>query len=692
MAARAAAALRGAAAAAAPATGLGAGPLMGLLPAAWRALSAIGGRPGPTDVLRPTIPALHGDAEDGGAASRGRDAGTFELRAPGVAPPGSVKPPEPSPALQQPVAIAKVTHDGDVIASAQANDVADALSSASAAAWGAPAWALALGTLLAVVVGAVLAEAAWTRLHYDLHKIPWAPDAVPVLGHLLLYWQHKDFTQWFLKFHDATRAPVLRVSVPHKRFLIIADPAITAAILARTGPDAVPRKVSEYSAFDKATGLHGHHSILTEQNEEMWVAVRKALSPAYTPAANRENYAAALKAYGDVGRRIAAAIRKQQAAAKVAPPGNGGAPDAAAPRDQDRPGVGVRVRVVAPPCADVQIDHHLLGAAIQTQVEGLFGMQPGVVDYLQAAEDIETAISIVHHYSAQPWQAVTHELVPWATATGRRLRVARLRLAGSCYEPIMRHVESCESPRELSLTACLRRLVDPRTGKAPCRERLLAEVGNQIMAPETAAHTISWILYCIATHPDAEAELLRELRGAGLPCNGDLEAAVSVLAGSFDPLKGLPFLGGVINEAMRLYPAGASASPRLTERPTRIGPYLVPAGVTVFPSLFVINNFSGSWGADAREFRPQRWADPAAGTDPASGAPRFLPFSAGPKNCIGLALGQVVVRSAVAMLLSTFSFKPAARMGDHAEVMSRSMLALTLKVEGGMWLSATPRA
>jgi cytochrome P450 len=82
------------------------------------------------------------------------------------------------------------------------------------------------------------------------------------------------------------------------------------------------------------------------------------------------------------------------------------------------------------------------------------------------------------------------------------------------------------------------------------------------MAPETAAHTISWILYCIATHPEAEAQLLAELRAAGLPCNGDLDAALAVLARSFDPLKGLPFLEAVINEAMRLYPAGASASPR----------------------------------------------------------------------------------------------------------------------------------
>lgn len=40
---------------------------------------------------------------------------------------------------------------------------------------------------------------------------------------------------------------------------------------------------------------------------------------------------------------------------------------------------------------------------------------------------------------------------------------------------------SCsEGPSDLSLTACLRRLVDPHTGKPPCRERLLAEVGNQV--------------------------------------------------------------------------------------------------------------------------------------------------------------------------------------------------------------------
>jgi len=36
------------------------------------------------------------------------------------------------------------------------------------------------------------------------------------------------------------------------------------------------------------------------------------------------------------------------------------------------------------------------------------------------------------------------------------------------------------------------------------------------------------------------------------------QAAVAVLSQSFDPLKGLPFLDAVINEAMRMYPAGSS--------------------------------------------------------------------------------------------------------------------------------------
>ena len=46
-----------------------------------------------------------------------------------------------------------------------------------------------------------------------------------------MYWRQKDFTQIFLNFHEKKGQAVLRVSVPHKWFVIVADPAITAGIL-----------------------------------------------------------------------------------------------------------------------------------------------------------------------------------------------------------------------------------------------------------------------------------------------------------------------------------------------------------------------------------------------------------------------------------------------------------------------------
>ena len=53
----------------------------------------------------------------------------------------------------------------------------------------------------------------------------------PPAGHLPLYWKQKDFTQYFLKFHEKKGQAVLRVSLPHKWMIIVADPAITAGIL-----------------------------------------------------------------------------------------------------------------------------------------------------------------------------------------------------------------------------------------------------------------------------------------------------------------------------------------------------------------------------------------------------------------------------------------------------------------------------
>jgi hypothetical protein len=66
-------------------------------------------------------------------------------------------------------------------------------------------------------------------------------------------------------------------------------------------------------------------------------------------------------------------------------------------------------------------------------------------------------------------------------------------------------------------------------------------------------------------------------------------------------------------------------------------------------------------------------------------------FSNQPKHTMQSILACRIAAVICCVVLCICSFKPAARMGDHEEVMSRSMLALTLKVEGGMWLNTTHR-
>ena len=77
------------------------------------------------------------------------------------------------------------------------------------------------------------------------------------------------------------------------------------------------------------------------------------------------------------------------------------------------------------------------------------------------------------------------------------MRAARQTLAAA-YQLLYSHVMDSGLPGEgefqATLGACLLRVKDPLTGKPFPAERILSEIGNQIMAPETAAHTLSWVL------------------------------------------------------------------------------------------------------------------------------------------------------------------------------------------------------
>eukprot|EP00877_Chromochloris_zofingiensis_P013973 jgi/Chrzof1/882/Cz01g32170.t1 len=148
----------------------------------------------------------------------------------------------------------------------------------------------------------------------------------------------------------------------------------------------------------------------------------------------------------------------------------------------------------------------------------------------------------------------------------RRLRAAQGHIHATA-EHVYDYLSAKGPPQEtdLSLGACLMRLPDPHDPLRPAAKgAVLAEICDSINATETVPSTVSWTLFCLCCHPEVEAQVVSELISVGVPVGHDDVASTTrdLLLSQPDIIKQLPYLTGVVYEAMRLYPAGGPASPR----------------------------------------------------------------------------------------------------------------------------------
>lgn len=105
---------------------------------------------------------------------------------------------------------------------------------------------------------------------------------------------------------------------------------------------------------------------------------------------------------------------------------------------------------------------------------------------------------------------------------------------------------------------------------------------------------------------------------------------------NFENLKNCKYLQYVINETLRLYPAGPSLQ-RVAIRDTVLprgggpdggSPIAVPRNSTIQLGIYLAHRRKDIWGEDANEFVPERWEGRKKGYD-------FIPFLAGPQVCLG---------------------------------------------------------
>jgi cytochrome P450 len=159
-----------------------------------------------------------------------------------------------------------------------------------------------------------------------------------------------------------------------------------------------------------------------------------------------------------------------------------------------------------------------------------------------------------------------------------------------------------------------------------------------IAGHETAAASLSWMLYLLARNPGAAARLREEL-----------DAVLGGRTPAADDLPRLPYTRAVFDETLRLYPP-AWGQPRESLEEDEIGGYRIPARNIVMVCQWVTHRRPDLWERPD-DFVPERFVGQAKeAIVPWS----YYPFGGGARMCIGNSFALMEAQVVLATLAQRF--------------------------------------
>ncbi|XP_052808740.1 cytochrome P450 4F6-like isoform X4 [Mya arenaria] len=182
---------------------------------------------------------------------------------------------------------------------------------------------------------------------------------------------------------------------------------------------------------------------------------------------------------------------------------------------------------------------------------------------------------------------------------------------------------------------------------------------------DTTASAISWILYSLAEHPEYQKR-----------CQQEVDQVLEGRDSDFVEWSDMPkfeFLTQCIKEGMRLHGPVPIVN-REVKEDFEIGGRNIPAGSIVQLNIWALHHKESVWGPDHMEFKPERFSP--ENVDKMSPF-QFVPFSAGPRNCIGQHFAMNEEKSVLAKLLRNFTFRI-----DTSHVVKKNLSAVMRTVDG----------
>ncbi|MFZ5479500.1 MAG: cytochrome P450 [Myxococcota bacterium] len=400
-----------------------------------------------------------------------------------------------------------------------------------------------------------------------------------------------------------THGPYYRLRLPGTTLYICSDPDIVRELVAR--PEDFPKLVAGHRnpLADLRAHTVGQGLFTADDTDEVWHVAHRVLLPALGAQSLRGYFPAML----DVTEDVVAVL------------------DAKGP-DAPVPATDLMTRATFETIASTAFGTRFGAVTADEPVPFLQAM----IEVLTDAMSVSTAILPRSFKPLARWKRERADAVMRETVDGI---IATRRDAMERGEPV---------PNDLLQAMLASR--DRATGKTLPDENIRHQLLTFLIAGhETTAGALSYALYYLATHPEAEARLVAEVDDV---LGRDFSRVPTVR-----DVERLDYTLRVMKEALRLNPT-APAFSRVAVRDTVIaGKWPIARGEKVIVLLRGLHSNAAHWGEDADRFEPDRFLPAAV---EARHPNAYHPFGLGMRSCIGFQFALLEARLILARIYQRY--------------------------------------
>ncbi|GAB6025227.1 hypothetical protein CHUAL_010648 [Chamberlinius hualienensis] len=160
---------------------------------------------------------------------------------------------------------------------------------------------------------------------------------------------------------------------------------------------------------------------------------------------------------------------------------------------------------------------------------------------------------------------------------------------------------------------------------------------------DTTNVTCLWAFLYLAFNQDIQRKVQKELD----------EVVGRFRMPSLDDFTKLPYTEAIIMEVHRKASLVPLAVPHRAIEDAKVFGYTIPKGTTCYPNIYAVHHDPTLWD-DPQTFKPERFLDE---NNKVVWPPYLMPFSVGPRACLGQPLAQMELKLIISSLLHKFHFK-----------------------------------